>query len=112
MIRYYYQPSTQKTYAELRNCRFDAINKIDKFMNGFDWCLSSKKYLMNDTYRVSVKLREGDVHDPVLARKYAKEKLMKRYYRDFDRCVSSFKSDILVLNGRIFETPEEVENNT
>jgi hypothetical protein len=112
MIKYYYQPSTQKTFAELRGCRFDAINKIEKLMNGFDWCVCSDKYLMNDTYRVSVKRCADDAHDPEKAKAYAKEKLMKRYYRDFDRILDRFKCDMIELNSRIFETPEEIKNNT
>ena len=109
-IKYYYQPFTQKTYAELRGCRFDAINKISKFMSGFDWCMCTNKYMMRDTYRVSVKLADGDEHNEKVARTYAKEKLMQRYYRDFDRCIEMFRADLIELNGRVFETPEMIEN--
>ena len=112
MIKYYYQPSTKKTFAELRNCRYDAINKIAKFMHGFDWCMCSKKYEMNDTYRVSVKLCDGDVFNEEKGKAYAKEKLMKRYYKDFDRCIEQFNNDVIELNGRIFGIPEGNENNT
>ena len=111
-IKYYYQPSTKKTFAELRNCRYDAINKIEKFMHDFKWFMCSKKYEMKDTYRVSVKLCDGDVFDEEKGKAYAKAKLMERYYRDFDRCVEQFKSDVIELNSRIFETPKELENNT
>ena len=112
MIRYYYQPSTEKTFAELRGCRYDAINKIEKLMNGFDWGICSKKYLMNDTYRVSVKRFGDDAHDMKVAESYAKEKLMEKYYRDFDRILNQFKCDVIELNSRLFETPEEIKNNT
>jgi hypothetical protein len=110
MIKYYYQPSTEKTFAELRGCRFDAINKIEKLMGNFDWCICSNKYLMDDTYRVSVKRSAEDVHDPEKAKAYAKEKLMKKYYRDFDRILDQFKCDVIELNSKLFETPEELKN--
>ena len=112
MIKYYYKPSTQQTFAVLNGCQFDAIHKIEKFMNGFDWCMCTNKYMMKDTYRVSVKCFADDEFDEVKGRAYAKEKLMKRSYRDFDRCVDRFRSDLIELNSRVFETPVELENNT
>ena len=111
-IKYYYQPSTEKTFAELRGCRFDAINKIEKMMGNFDWCLCSNKYLMDDTYRASVKRSTEDEHNEVEAQKYAKEKLMRKYYRDFDRIMDRFKCDVIELNSKLFETPEVMKNNT
>lgn len=112
MIKYYYKPSTRQTFAVLNGCQFDAINKIGKFMNGFDWGMCSKKYLMRDTYRVSVKCSADDVFDAEKGKAYAKEKLMKRYYKDFDRCIDQFKNDVIELNGRIFGIPVDNENNT
>ena len=111
-IKYYYKPSTQQTFAELRDCQFDAINKISKFMHGFDWCMCSDKYMMHSIYRVAVKLAHDDEHNEAKAREYAKEKLMKKYYRDFDRCIDRFKADLIKLNDRVFETSEEIKNNT
>lgn len=110
-IKYYYQPSTQKTFAELRDCELDAINKIGKFMHGFDWCMYTKRYMMNNIYRVSVKLAHGDKHDEAKAREYAKKKLMAKYYRDFDRCIDRFKADLIELNDRVFDTSDEVKNS-
>lgn len=110
MIKYYYKPSTRQTFAVLNGCQFDAVNKISKFMNGFNWCMCTDKYMMNDTYRVSVKCSADDEFDEAKGRAYAKAKLMKRYYRDFDRCVDRFKSDLIEINSRVFETPVELEN--
>lgn len=112
MIKYYYKPSTKQTFAVLNGCQFDAINKISKFMHGFDWYMSSEKYMMRDTYRVSVKCSDDDVFDEEKGRKYAKAKLMKRYYKDFDACVDRFRSDLIELNSRVFETPAELEETT
>lgn len=111
-IKYYYKPSTQQTYAELRDCQFDAINKISKFMHGFDWCMCTDRYMMNSIYRVSVKRSNCDEHNEIKAREYAKKKLMDKYYKDFDRCVDRFKTDLIELNSRVFNTPENLENNS
>lgn len=110
MIKYYYKPSTRQTFAVLNGCQFDAINKIEKFMRGFDWRMCTNKYMMRDTYRVSVKCSADDEFDEAKGKAYAKEKLMKKYYRDFDRCVDQFRSDLIELNSRVFETPEALEN--
>ena len=112
MIKYYYKPSTQQTFAVLNGCQFDAVNKISKYMAGFDWCMCTDSYMMNDTYLVSVRCSKDDEFDEAKGRAYAKEKLMKKYYKDFDRCVDKFKSDLIVLNSRVFETPWADENNT
>ena len=108
-IQYYYKPSTRQTFAVLNNCRFDAVNKIDKLMSGFDWCMCTDKYLMKDTYRVSVKCCEDDEFDEAKGRAYAKAKLMKQYYKDFDRRIDMFRSDLIELNSRVFETPVELK---
>ena len=112
MIKYYYKPSTRQTYAVLNNCRFDAINKISKLMGNLEWCMCSNKYMMNDTYRVSVRCSADDVFSEEEGRKQAKAKLMKKYYKDFDRCVDCFRSDLIELNSRVFETPAGLEENT
>ena len=112
MIKYYYKPSTRQTFAVLNGCRFDAVNKIGKLMGNLEWCMCSNKYMMNDTYRVSVKCSDEDVFSEEEGRKQAKAKLMKKYYKDFDRCVDRFKTDLIELNGRVFETPAELEENT
>jgi hypothetical protein len=81
-------------------------------MSGFNWCICTDKYMMNDTYRVSVRCFADDEFDEVQGRAYAKEKLMKKYYKDFDRKIDMFRSDIIELNSRLFETPKELESTT
>ena len=112
MIKYYYKPSTRQTYAVLNYCRFDAVNKIAKLMGNLDWCMCSDRYTMKDTYRVSVKCSDDDVFSEEEGRKQAKAKLMKRYYKDFDACINRFRSDLIELNSRVFETPVVIEENT
>lgn len=110
-IKYYSNPKTKQTIAVLNGCQFDALNKIDKFMNGFDWCWCTKKYLMNDTYRAVVRCSAEDEFSEEKGREYAKAKLMKKYYKDFDRRIDMFRSDLIQLNSRVFETSDEVKNN-
>ena len=111
-IKYYYQPSTKKTFAELRDCEFDAINKIEKMFNGVDWCMTSEKYMLKSKYRVSVKLADGDVHNEEVARRYAREKLLKIYRRDFDRAMDDFRADLIEINSKAFSTPANLEEST
>ena len=42
----------------------------------------------------------------------AKAKVLKNYYRSLDKKISAFRADVLELNGRVFETPDEFKNNT
>ena len=104
-IKYYYKPSTKQTFAELRGCEFDAINKIAKMFGNTCWRITSERYAMKNTYRVSVKHADGDKHDESVARRYAKEKLMKKYNRDLDRAMDNFRADLIEINSKAFKTP-------
>ena len=111
MIKYYSIPSQGKTVAILRNTEMDAINKIGKMMSDFDWGFCTKKYLMPQQFRAVVKVHGDDVFDAEKGMQLAKEKLMAKYYKAFDKRIDMFRSDLITLNGRAFETPNEVENN-
>lgn len=111
-IKYYSNPKTKETFAVLSNCEMDAINKINKFMHDTDLCWASKKYLMPKTFKVKVKLAEGDEFDEKKGREYAKAKLMERYYKAFDTRIDMFKESLISLNSRVFETPAEIFENT
>ena len=103
MIKYYSVPSQGKTVAILRNTEMDAINKIGKMMNDFDWCFCSKKYLMPQQFRAVVKVHGDDVFNTEEGMKLAKEKLMAKYYKAFDKRIDMFKADLATLNGRVIE---------
>ena len=103
-IKYYHNPKKQ-TIAVLQGTEFDCINKIEKTMHNFDWAWCTQKYLMPNCFRASVKCADGDEYDEKLGEKYAKEKLMTRYYKSLDSRWDAFVNDILELNGRIFEIP-------
>lgn len=108
MIKYYYKPSTRETFAVLNGCQCDAINKITKMVGDVREVCLTTDYLMKDTYRVSVKCSEDDEFDMEKGKAYAKAKLMKKYYKDFDSKIDLFRSRLIKLNGKIFETPEEL----
>lgn len=111
-IKYYSIPSQGKTVAILRNTEMDAINKIGKIMNGFDWCFYTKKYLMPQQFRAVVKVYGDDVFDVEEGRRRAKEKLMKTYRKAFNKRFDMFRADLITLNGRVFEVSKELENKT
>ena len=108
MVKYYYKPSTKQTYAVLNGCAFDAVNKIYKMIGNMTEVCPNTDYLMQDTYRVSVKCSEDDEFDAEKGKAYAKAKLMKKYYKDFDSKIDLFRSRLIELNGRVFETPEKM----
>lgn len=112
-IKYYSNPKTKETFAVLSNCEMDAINKINKLMRDTDLCWVSKKYLMPKTFKVKVKLAEGDVYDEEKGREYAKAKLMERYYKVLDARMDLFRANLIALNSNVFDTPAEIlEENT
>lgn len=110
-IKYYSIPSKGQTVAILRDTEMDAINKINKCMNGFDWCFCTKKYLMPKQFRVVVKVHGDDVFSEEEGKKIAKQKLLRKYYKAFDARMDMFRSDLIILNGRVFENAlDKMEN--
>ena len=99
-IKYYSAPGN-KTIAVLDGTRYDAINKIVKLTGESDVCLFCDKYMMPDTFRVETRCHEGDVFNEEIGRKIAKAKLMKKYYKCFDRKMAMFKVSMDRLNNRV-----------
>lgn len=110
-IKYYYNPKKRGTIALLSDCRYDFLNKINKMTANTGIILCGDKYLMKNEYKGIVYCNEQDVFDEQVGRDKAKEKCMNRYYKDFDRLWGMFQEELLVLNGKIFETPEEMLDN-
>jgi predicted AlkP superfamily phosphohydrolase/phosphomutase len=107
-IKYYTNPEKQETYAVLSNCQWDAINRINKYM-GDDWIfLNATKYMMPRTFKAKVRCSAEDTYDESVGRKMAKEKVMKKYYKCFDRKLDIFREDLINLNSKVFETPIEL----
>ena len=112
MVRYFVNEEERKVVAVLENTRWDAYNKICKMIRDTDFCLVPKnKYMMHNTYRAIVTCNEQDEFDVEVGKKIAKERVLEHYYAALDKRLDEFKASVLVLNGFVFETPEEMKNN-
>ena len=111
-IKYYYNPKKQGTIAVLTDTRFDFLNKVNKMAANTGIVVCGDKYLMKNEYKGIVYCNEQDVFDEQVGREKAKEKCMNRYYRDFDHLWGLFQEELLILNGKFFETPEELKEST
>ena len=98
--------------AILENCEFDACNKIDKMLRDTPFCVYSEKYLMPNRFVAVVPCDERDEFNVEFGKKRAKKIVLDNYYKSLDKRVAKFREDMLVLNGKVFETPEALENNT
>ena len=78
-----------------------------------DFCVAaSKKYMLPNEYRVVVRCDERDEFDAEVGKKIAKKRILDRYYAALDKRVNKFFDAALIFNGKVFETPDELENNT
>ena len=111
-IKYYDISEKGMTVGVLRNTAYDALNKIEKLTNGTAFCAYDAKYLMPDSFRAVAKVSGDDVYDQATGRQIVKDKLMAKYRKTFDGVMDSFRNDLLILNGKVFETSNEVKNNT
>lgn len=111
-IKFYDIPEKGMTVGVLRNTSMDALNKIRKVTDGTTFCAYDMKYLMPDSFRAVAKVHGDDVYDQETGRQIVKDKLMAKYYKSFDAKMDMFRGDLLVLNGKVFDTPEVLENNT
>lgn len=102
-IRYYKIPEKEMTIAVLNGCKFDVINKIEKLTADFniDMLTYDDKYIMPDTFRAVVRRHGDDVFDEEEGERKAKEKLMNKYYRSFDKRMAMFKNGLDRLNEKV-----------
>ena len=112
MVKYFVNEEERVVVAVLENTRWDAYNKICKMMRDTDFCLVPKnKYMMHSAYRAVVTCNEQDEFDAEVGKKLAKERVLDHYYAALDKRLDEFKDSLLVFNGLVFETPEEMKNN-
>jgi hypothetical protein len=111
-IKYYDIPEKGMTVGVLRNTSYDALNKIEKLSNGTPFCAYDAKYMMPDNSRAVAKVSGDDVYNQATGRQIVKDKLMAKYRKVFDGVMDTFRNDLMVLNGKVFETPDEIKNNT
>lgn len=113
MIKYFVNEEKRQVIAILENTRWDAYNKIDKMVRDTEFCVvPNEKYMMPCEFRVVVTCDPRDEFIPEVGQKIAKKRLLKNYYASLDKRVNKFLDAALVFNGKVFETPKELENNT
>ena len=112
-IKYFVNEEKRQVIGLLENTRWDAINKISKMISDTDFCIvPNKKYMMSDEYRTVVQCDPRDEFSVEEGKKKAKERILKRYYTALDKRVNKFFDAALVFNGKVFDTPVELKNNT
>ena len=112
-IKYFVNEEKRQVIGLLENTRWDAVNKISKMVRDTDFCVvPSNKYQMPNEFRVVVQCDERDPFDPEVGKKIAKKRILDRYYPALHKRVGKFREAALVFNGKVFETPTELENNS
>ena len=110
-IKYFVNEKKRQVVGLLEDTQFDAINKINKMMADTKFCFCmGDEYLMPSEYRAVVQCDPRDEFSVEKGMKIAKERIMKRYYPAVDKRVNKFFDAMLVLNGKIFNTTEEMKN--
>ena len=111
MIKYFINEEKRQVIGLLEDTQWDAINKISKMMLDTNFCLcAGKKYMMPHEFRAVVTCDPSDEFDAEVGKRIAKQRILDRYYVALDKRIDQFRESMLILNGKIFETPEEVEN--
>ena len=112
MIKYFINEEKQQVIGLLENTRWDAYNKINKMIRDTDFCVApSEKYMMPAEYKAVVQCDPADEFS-VKEGRLAKKRILDRYYPALHKRVDKFREAALTLNGVVFETPVELENNT
>lgn len=111
MIKYFINEEKRQVIGLLEGTRWDACNKISKMIRDTDFCFChGEKYMMPEEFRAVVQCDPRDEFVTEVGMKIAKERIMERYYAALDKRVGKFFDATLVLNGKVFETPKELEN--
>lgn len=104
MIKYYENPEKKTVYAVLEDTRYDAAMKIAKVLG----CTKSlrfdlNKYVMPDTFKACAKCHPDDEYNPEVGMQIAKERLMRKYYKVYDKRLGAFVQD---LNDAMLEVTQ------
>lgn len=103
-IKYVQIPEKKMTIAILENCRYDAAVKIAKVVGRTDsLCFNPEKYLMANSFRAIAKCSPEDAWDAEVGKAVAKAKVMKKYYKAYDKRLDAFTND---LNDAMFEVTQ------
>ena len=111
-IKYVVIPEKRMVKAFLENTEFDACHKIDKMLQDTPFCVYSEKYLMPNRFVAQVVADERDEFNVEFGKARAKKIVLDNYYKSLDKKIAKFREDALIFNGKVFETPKVLENNT
>ena len=112
-IKYFVNEEKRQVIGLLDNTQWDAYNKISKMVIDTDFCVApSKKYMMPAEFRAVVQCDPQDEFSVEEGMKIAKKRILDRYYPALHKRVNKFREAALVFNGKVFETPKDLENNT
>ena len=111
MIKYFVNEEKRQVIGLLEGTRWDAINKINKMILDTDFCLCMcGKYEMPDEFKAIVTCDPADEFDVEVGKQIAKKRILDRYYPALDKRVNKFFEAALIFNGKVFDTPAELEN--
>ena len=110
MVKYIVVPERRMVKAIIENTEYDAYNKINKMLRDTAFCACSDKYLMPNRFVATVYCDERDEFDVEFGKARAKKIVLDNYYKSLDKKIAKFREDALTLNGKVFETPAEIEN--
>jgi hypothetical protein len=112
-IKYFVNEEKRQVIGLLDNTQWDAYNKVSKMIRDTDFCVApSKKYMMPAEFRAVVQCDPQDEFSVEEGMKIAKKRILDRYYPALHKRVDKFREAALVFNEKVFETPDELENNT
>ena len=100
-IKYIILPEKKMVTAILSNTRWDAYNKALKM------CRKAKenqsmvgvypeptKLMMNNEFKITVKCDDLDTFDIAEGKRKAKERLLRNYYKSFDKKINMFRAEL------------------
>jgi hypothetical protein len=113
MIKYFINEEKRQVIGLLENTRWDAYNKISKMIRDTDFCVApNEKYMMPSQFRAVVQCNPADEFSVEEGKKKAKQRILDRYYPALDKRVAKFREAALIFNGKVFDTPAELTENT
>ena len=103
-IKYYVDEDNRRVIGVLNGTDYDAINKINKMIGDLPFCACPEKYMMPHGFKAIVKCDQHDEFDAEKGKEIAKQRILDRYYQSFDKKIAKFREDLLMLNGKCFES--------
>ena len=100
-IKYVSIPEQGKTIAILAETRYDAINHIKNRCGDSHVWVCMKDYEMPNYFKSTVRVKEPDVFDTEIGQQIAKQKVLAKYYKVYDKKVEKFEKTVAAFNEKI-----------